>query len=81
MFRLPLIGASKSRELRFDGNNLSTNAVDNILIDCDASGVWTNAQRLSITLNVGGANDSAPSLAGATAKSNLIARGWTVTTK
>jgi len=81
MFRLPTTGGSVDREIRVDNNNLSSNSVDNILVDCDISGVRTNAQRLSITLNVGGASDSAPTLIGYTAKTNLIAKGWSVTTK
>ena len=65
------------REIRMDNCTLTTNQVDNILVDCDTSGVATNGTA-SITLNVAGDN-ATPSATGLTAYTNLVANGWTVT--
>jgi hypothetical protein len=57
----------------FGNTNLSTQSIDNILVSIDTSGVINGVFSQS-----GGSN--APSAKGLTAKSNLIAKGWTVTT-
>ena len=64
-------------EISMQDCTLTTNQVDNILIDCDTSGVATNGTA-SITLNVAGDN-ATPSATGLTAYTNLLANGWTVT--
>ena len=57
------------------GNLLTQSDVSNILIYLDAAG-GSGAR----TCNVGGTGNAAPNAAGITAKNNLIAKGWTVTT-
>lgn len=60
---------------RFETNLLTQAAVDTILVAFVTAGA-TGAY----TLNIGGVGNAVPSLTGATAKSTLQGRGWTVTT-
>jgi len=53
---------------------LTATSVNNILISIDAAGQSNG------TLGLNGGTSAAPTGAGATAKANLIAKGWTVTT-
>jgi len=53
---------------------LSQTSVNNILISIDTAG------QSGGTLNINGGTSATPSGAGITAKNNLIAKGWTVTT-
>jgi len=64
------------REIRMEDCALTESQVDNVLVDCDTSGVTNSGS--SITLNLSG-TDAAPSATGLTAYSNLVANGWTVT--
>ena len=57
----------------FFNTKLSTQSIDNILVSLDTSGVINGTFTQS-----GGGNT--PSATGLTAKANLIAKGWTVTT-
>ncbi len=66
----PLIGAVNAKQ-----NNLSVAMINTILIDIDSFG--TNNGLISLELQTPAA---APTGAGATAKTNLQGRGWTVTT-
>jgi hypothetical protein len=60
-----------------DFNQLTTTAVDNILIAFAQAGNTTTPTRL---LNLGGGSNGAPSGAGLTSRSTLTAAGWTVIT-
>ena len=60
--------------LAFVNCALTQTSVDNILISIDTAG------QSGGTLHMTGGTSAAPSAAGVTAKNNLIARGWTVTT-
>ena len=55
-------------------NALTVTAINQILVDFDAAG------HSGGILNLSGGTNGIPSGAGATAKANLIAKGWTVTT-
>ena len=68
---------SSIRKIRMDNCTLTSNQVDNVLVDCDTSGIATNGTD-SITLNLAG-DDEAPSSTGLTAYTNLVANGLTVT--
>ena len=57
-----------------NGNKLPVTAINQILIDFDTAGHSTG------TLDLGGANNAAPTGAGITAKTSLQGNGWTVTT-
>ena len=63
---------------RAETNNLPQTAVDTILAAFVAAG-RTSASG-TVTLNLGGAGNAAPSAAGLTDKATLQSRGWTVTT-
>ena len=57
----------------FISTNLSTQSINNILISLDTSGVSNG------TFNQSGGTNT-PSSTGLTAKSNLVSKGWTITT-
>jgi Leucine-rich repeat (LRR) protein len=59
-------------DLRCNNNSMNSTMVDTVLCDVDAHGTSNGA------LNISG--NAAPGANGITAKNNLIARGWTVTT-
>lgn len=59
----------------FNNNALSQQTVDNILIAIDNGGSTGGGY-----LELSGGTNSTPSLAGLTAKANLISKGWTVLT-
>jgi hypothetical protein len=56
------------------GCALTGTAVNNLLTQLDANGISGGS------VDVSGGTNAAPSGAGLTAKTNLIAKGWTVTT-
>jgi hypothetical protein len=58
----------------FDNCALTQASVDNILVSIDSHGTSGS------NIDVGGGTSSAPGAAGAVAKANLQARGWTVNT-
>ena len=63
-------------DFRAQNNLLTQSAVDAILAAFDAAGRNSGTR----TLNLGGTGNAAPSAAGLVSKSNLVAKGWTVTT-
>jgi hypothetical protein len=69
-----LTGCPALLYLDFSSNSLGQAAVDGILAAVDGFSTSNG------TLNVGGTGNSAPSGTGATHKTNLTGRGWTVTT-
>jgi hypothetical protein len=70
----PLTGTLNGLSVRLDSNNLNATNVNQVLIDLDTKG-WTGG-----VLNLGGTGNAAPTGAGITARTNLIGKGWTVTT-
>lgn len=75
----PLVGANDGVSIVISINSFDAANVNQILVDLDTKG-WING-----SVNISGAGNSAPDgtsggLDGLTAKTNLIANGWTVTT-
>ncbi len=61
-------------DVRFRANSLTETSVNNILIDLD------NNDQLNGDCRLDGGTNAAPTGAGITAKNNLIAKGWSVST-
>lgn len=69
-----VVGSSSILTILLDNNAIPTADINTLLTTID--GFATN----NGTIDVSGGTNGAPSGAGATAKTNLIGRGWTVTT-
>ena len=70
----PLTGTLNGLAIRLENNNMNATNVNQLLIDLDTKG-WTGG-----ILNTSGTGNAAPTGAGITARTNLIGKGWTVTT-
>jgi len=64
-----------------DGCGLTAAAINDILVKLDANGVSnTQSVTTNYTIRLDGGTNAAPTGAGITAKTNLISKGWNVTT-
>ncbi|MDB4302141.1 protein phosphatase 1 regulatory subunit 42 [bacterium] len=68
-----LLGLTSCSNIEFQNCALDQTTVDMIFNDTDANGVSNGS------INVSGGTNSAPSVASDTARTNLIAKGWTLT--